>query len=519
MYFKRIRQTRWVKHLRGKHDQQDHGRRGVSSTSAGSGGGGLSGGSGIAIPGFTQPSNEGYALRPYDRAAFALDGPDKPAISFVDVVNAADQKGGGRRVSVMEQGNEGTRVIQKSVYDHFQDTFNSLRSILSSGNGPVSNSAFSVAERELIREQSRVRDYAQMIQDRESLGDSAGADLARGLMIETYALSEVYRETVNRGIMERRRATPHPTDALIAIKPDGTLDYVPSQRAIDIASAMNDRSHPFGAQLRALSATMKKASDEQTLIIRETNDLVRELRTANPSRQQEIKKRINELGEQRRKTSIAETQVKKGLADAVASLGFVSQTASPGRIPATFSTENISLLEANDVQRVARERLGIVQTLLQGIIPHSRLGFTKPLEVVLDGTETRAYAKRNISEIVVNPNDSSRIMMHEMLHIIENQHPVIQQRVNAFLQTRTRNSPLEPLSKYGSFDAQEQTKADNFGNPYIGKIYQTGSTEVLSMFADYLLTPTDARQKAQLHDDPEYLQFVIDVLSDPSSYQ
>jgi len=504
MHFKHL------KHLRGKHNQQSHGNR-----QTGSGRSTL--GRGIALGG-AQTGGEGYVLRPYDRAQFALDGPDKPALPWSDVLDPTSATGGGRIISVMEQTPEATQVVRRSVYDHLEQTKRLASSILST-SGSVSDRDFLMAERELGRERTRVADYAAMVRDREAIGGISVADLARGLMVESYAMAEVYRETYNRGIIERRRATPHPTDAIMTINPDGTLTYVPSQRAITVATAMNDANHPFGQKLRSASAAMKRISDNRTRITTEVNALAAELSTQrDDARRRQIIASLQTLRDEQRATSSDERQVWQACLDAVESLGF-PVAASPGRIPATFATERIPLGQASDVQRRAEDRLNIVQALLQNIIPHPQLGFTKPLSVVIDGQETRAYANSARAEIVLNPNDTSRIMMHEAFHILESSRPAIGQRMNAFLHTRTRNSPTEPLSRYGNYGAGEETKADNFGNPYIGKVYQgRATTEVLSMFADYLLTPPDARQQAQLHDDQEYMQFIVDVLTDPKHY-
>ncbi len=516
------------KHLRGKHDQKDHGRRGGyrsggeamstlgSALSGTSGRGPRNGGSMVTSGRGGGSSNEGYALRPYDRAEFALDGPKAPALAFSDILDPSTPSG-SRLVSVMEQTPTATRVTRMTVHDHFRNTTQIMRQAFQRP-GPVSDRDFRMAERELQREQRRVRDYAIMVQDRESIGDPSGADIARGLLIESYAVSEVYRDVYNQGVVERRASQPHPTEALMDIQSDGTIIYVPSQRAIAVARAMNDTSHPFGNSLRDASRIMKQASEDATVAFEELITASAELAQAtSPEQRQRAKNRIRAAQSAQQATRQIEADVHQRIVDACTSLGFEPQ--SQGTIPAVVQTNRVSLDRANVVQRVGEERLRVAQTLLRQIVADPNLGFRQPVDVILDGQEQRAYAKSKQSTIVVNPQDNTRVVLHELLHVIEEQNPVLRQRMNAFLQTRTRSSTAEPLSSYGAYDANEVTKADNFGNPYMGKIYKGGGTELLSMFSDFLMTPPDARMKAQLHDDTEYLQFVIDALLDPRSFQ
>ena len=100
--------------------------------------------------------------------------------------------------------------------------------------------------------------------------------------------------------------------------------------------------------------------------------------------------------------------------------------------------------------------------------------------------------------------------VHEMGHWLENRDGFIKREAQAFLRRRTAGESASPLRKLvGSwYDADEMAKPDKFIDAYMGKVYASGDTEIVSM----------AMQK--LYDDPlefmrrdrEMFDWIVNIL-------
>jgi hypothetical protein len=99
----------------------------------------------------------------------------------------------------------------------------------------------------------------------------------------------------------------------------------------------------------------------------------------------------------------------------------------------------------------------------------------------------RAHA--NLSYISLEKTDGISTTFHEYGHIIEFNNEPIKKEMQAFLANRTKDDVIEKLNNITkqNYDDDEITKKDKFINPYIGKIYKGGSTEILSMGLGYFI--------------------------------
>lgn len=133
---------------------------------------------------------------------------------------------------------------------------------------------------------------------------------------------------------------------------------------------------------------------------------------------------------------------------------------------------------------------------------------------VLVYADTMRPFNRN-DEIHLSPQyiDHSDIIAHEYGHAIEQMFPDINELSQTFLKRRTEGDPLIPLSDivpFGGYEG-EYTRPDDFMDPYIGKSYISGDTEVLSVGMGYL--QSDRNMEKLYYCDPEYLGFIISVVS------
>ncbi|PWY32284.1 hypothetical protein [Vibrio vulnificus] len=94
----------------------------------------------------------------------------------------------------------------------------------------------------------------------------------------------------------------------------------------------------------------------------------------------------------------------------------------------------------------------------------------------------RASAIINTATIDIDHDFDRRTLFHEMSHLLEADESVklANQR---FIQKRASGSPqrLSELTNNRSYKSDEIAIPDNFYSPYVGKVYESGATEVASM--------------------------------------
>ena len=126
--------------------------------------------------------------------------------------------------------------------------------------------------------------------------------------------------------------------------------------------------------------------------------------------------------------------------------------------------------------------------------------------------EDRSFAMNRGSGqyIMMSRDGKSKVIVHEIGHALEQNNPAVQQKARSFLEYRTRGEEARSLRELTgqNYDERELAKPDKFTNPYSGKIYNTGDTEIISMGIEYMWT--NPRKFAQ--QDPEYFMFMYDTL-------
>jgi hypothetical protein len=104
-------------------------------------------------------------------------------------------------------------------------------------------------------------------------------------------------------------------------------------------------------------------------------------------------------------------------------------------------------------------------------------------------------------------------LFHELAHHLEND-PIAKAASNGFLLKR-RESPaahtLRSLTGNKGYRADEVAYKDSFINPYTGKIYRDGVTEVFAMGVEYLANPKDAAMFAAK--DPQMFAMITGYLT------
>jgi hypothetical protein len=127
--------------------------------------------------------------------------------------------------------------------------------------------------------------------------------------------------------------------------------------------------------------------------------------------------------------------------------------------------------------------------------------------------EARAYAIASIGYINVGSKAKKETFYHEAAHHMEFESPKLKQAANDWMRSKaTSNNPkkLSELTGIKAYSKDEVALPDKFADPYVGKIYKDGSTEVLSMGIEHFVS---AKSMNQLREkDKRHFDFTVGVL-------
>lgn len=127
-----------------------------------------------------------------------------------------------------------------------------------------------------------------------------------------------------------------------------------------------------------------------------------------------------------------------------------------------------------------------------------------------NANESRSFFIAKESRIVLSDKADTSIIIHEIGHYLESKDSSLFGKVKDFYNKRTANDKIEKLKDITShpYGNNEITKKDKWIDPYMGKIYSDGGTEILSMGLEYYYhNPIKFAKK-----DPEYFEFIYNAV-------
>ena len=178
--------------------------------------------------------------------------------------------------------------------------------------------------------------------------------------------------------------------------------------------------------------------------------------------------------------------------------------------------------DAQDVTKPAQKRLKTmgypVDQLRKDMAEFYRLcgGRLGKTDIVTKG-HRRACAAVNSAIVYLDGNFNKRTLFHEMGHLLE-VHPKIKAAANRFLELRTGKSGVTKLSKITGnkgYRGSEKAYEDHFIHPYVGKKYDDGITEVMSMGFQCFANAKEISVLAEK--DPEMMSLIVGIMKTPIS--
>jgi len=169
--------------------------------------------------------------------------------------------------------------------------------------------------------------------------------------------------------------------------------------------------------------------------------------------------------------------------------------------PAQFSLNTGRLRKTKN----AREGLEAFNKVVSG-----DAGFeSRPVKLVRETSARGGWASGE-DTIATNTKVGAWVALHELGHILEHRTPGLRQAAQAFLARRTVGEAprkLRTVTGIRAYRSDEVAKVDKFMDPYMGKQYEHGSTEIVSMGVQYLWErPAEFASK-----DPDYFKFIYEA--------
>lgn len=315
---------------------------------------------------------------------------------------------------------------------------------------------------------------------------------------------------------------------------DGTIEE--NRRIELIARAIDDPNHPFNKILSEAVTKQLEVHNRRTKASLRLGRLRNRLKNLTDlTRIKEVEREIEEI---KRLLQVEETILEDLFSDSAFSLFGKQEPLNLRGIDygIYFVWDSIlSIEKQSEIRARIKLKIRLVERILRQIIPVTSYGLSSHLQIYVSEKITRDYVKGKL--IYIHPDASLRTILHEMLHVIEMENPIIRSRARSYLESRTKGEQFVRLSEYGpEYDENELTKPDHFAHPYMGKEYEDKYTELISMFAEYLTRPEYQRSNTFYIDgstfltvtyahhgfirrDPDYVRFILDVLMDPRSYE
>jgi len=123
----------------------------------------------------------------------------------------------------------------------------------------------------------------------------------------------------------------------------------------------------------------------------------------------------------------------------------------------------------------------------------------------LENENGRASYNGSSRTVKVTNTDKASITLHEMGHHLEKNNPMVGKAARRFLSKRTSS---ETAKSDRFYNKSEKFKKDNFIDSYMGRIYKSGSTEIISMGLEMFYdNPLKLAKK-----DPEYFNFIFALM-------
>jgi len=352
-------------------------------------------------------------------------------------------------------------------------------------------------------------------------------DVAGGIVVrDIRGLSVDSQTQVRRRILQywrnQNRSKPEPPTSVVkprpatkprkpAAKPPRAADPVPEPRPVTGPIAARLAGYTDGDRLVKKLQSLASSPTELKKSIKADLEKIRRIRINPSGGLREIfpidQKEIDYLEQ---KIKSARYQTKKSVLDSIDDhvikiLGY----------PESKRGNSKAFIEPGTSIEV-EEKINKGVSILNSLIKKDSFSFTPGFEKPIKGA--RAFFSVSTKKVNLDGNEGVDIVVHELMHLIEDENPAFSRTVHEFLKYRVGDEkPISLSAKFPDkkFREDERGRKDEFekhfdeiDSYYVGKTYTGDATEIMAMGVQALLKDPGGFAK----NDPEYCKFVLFML-------
>lgn len=207
---------------------------------------------------------------------------------------------------------------------------------------------------------------------------------------------------------------------------------------------------------------------------------------------------LNAKANKKRNEALQYLEEKKKLEEEILSESIDALTVENHVVLDTVSNQ---WLRGKELSKKRQEEVKEYSKQIERVIPADKLVPGSNWTNTIYTTPRACYYERGVINL---GSGKGATWAHEFGHHFESYSPGARKKANEFLAKRTQGEKKKRLPNIPS----EFAFFDKFLNPYMGKFYSRGNTEIISMGLEYLVS----NPYKMMREDPEYFDFMIDVL-------
>ncbi|WP_227461719.1 hypothetical protein [Cupriavidus pauculus] len=360
-------------------------------------------------------------------------------------------------------------------------------------------------------EAQTVAELAQLIGAGDAMHDAR--TFGQGKQSEAHQLA-VLDYFVSRGIQvdaDAATEAAQQAEALLRTQVSDNPEYAAAQVEYKrVSDARRARIHALDDQI----AAAHMAGTDYTPLVEERNRVYEEMDTAQTAAWQAVKATHDKFfADRAAKHRELLEQHGQPILDKLLAASPVSQEEADA-----WAAEQV--IDANAKAKL--KRLGYApEQVVRDMAEYYRLsgGKASAIRIGIDGgrraNAVGVTARTDEKVINLGARFNKTVLFHELAHHLEND-PIAMGASNGFLKRRRESDTkytLRSLTGNKGYDTREVAYKDGFIDPYVGKVYPSGITEVFSMGVQYLANPAHTAILAAK--DPHMLELITGYLSAP----
>jgi hypothetical protein len=277
-----------------------------------------------------------------------------------------------------------------------------------------------------------------------------------------------------------------------ASNPNYTNEFI--ERGKKATVSLEQQARAANEEIQLAEARLKRASDALDLKFDELDDMGAAFKSAEGIEYVEANKNLTDLKTERTERLMA-------------AMAGLRESLIAGTPPLSSKLKVSKAATAEMSSAKLKSSVGEFSQLTGG----KGVGTLKKITLV----EDRAWADSRSGELNIGRNGEEaqvkRVLFHELGHFVESENPQLAKAAQDWVLSRSTGA-LARLNEIDSaYEDDEVYYPDKFVDPYVGRVYADGATEVISMGIENFIGPAEM---AEFYNrDAEHFNFILGILT------